>query len=176
MFCLLPARSALTTVTNDELTLTPLARTGHPANNPTERRTSANTCAVDGNLEARTTEAESALVSDKDEVKLSSAHIIIVTYLFSSTGVSYCDKLLLLLRLSATLFCLCQRLSLASRPVLKSDSSKWTKNSPPAKGQIESEVVADVRVPRTGERRARIRGGRISGRSGVGGGRRPSVC
>jgi hypothetical protein len=52
------------------LTLTPLARTGHPANNPTDRRTSANTWAVDGNLEARTTEAESALVSDKDEVRL----------------------------------------------------------------------------------------------------------
>ena len=104
-----------------------------------------------------------------------SAHIITVTYLFSSTGVSYCDKLLLLLLLSATLFCRCHLLSLASLPVLKSDSSKWTKNSPPARGQIESEVVADVRVPNTGDKRARMSGGRIRGRRGVGGGRRPSV-
>jgi len=98
-----------------------------------------------------------------------------VTYLFSSTGASYCDKLLLRLRLSAARFCRCHLLNLASLPVLKSDSSRWTKNSPPAKGQIESEVVADVRVPSTGESRARIRGGRISGRRGVGGGSRPSV-
>jgi len=104
-----------------------------------------------------------------------SAHIIIVTYLFSSTGVSYCDKLLLRLLLSATLFCLCHLLSLASLPVLKSDRSKWTKNRPPARGQIESEVVADVSVPRTGERRARMSGGRIRGRRGVGGGSRPSI-
>jgi hypothetical protein len=96
------------------------------------------------------------------------------THLFSSTGVSYCDKLLLRLRLSATLFCLCHLLSLASLPVLKSDNSKWTKKSPPARGQIESEVVADVRVPNTGDRRARMRGGRIRGRRGVGGGKRPS--
>ena len=108
-------------------------------------------------------------------MRLSSAHIVIATYLFSSTGASYCDKLLLRLRLSAARFCLCHLLSLASLPVLKSDSSRWTKNSPPAKGQIESEVVAEVRVPNTGESRARIRGGRISGRRGVGGGSRPSV-
>lgn len=114
-------------------------------------------------------------MSDKDEVRLRSVHIVIATYLFSSTGASYCDKLLLRLRLSAARFCRCHLLSLASLPVLKSDSSRWTKNSPPAKGQIESEVVADVRVPNTGESRARIRGGRISGRRGVGGGSRPSV-
>ena len=98
-----------------------------------------------------------------------------MTYLFSSTGATYCDKLLLRLRLSAARFCLCHLLSLASLPVLKSDSSRWTKNSPPAKGQIESEVVAEVRVPNTGESRARIRGERISGLRGVGGGSRPSV-
>jgi hypothetical protein len=52
------------------LTLTPLAKTGQPANNPTERRTSEKTCEVDGSLEAKTTEADKALVRDKEEVRL----------------------------------------------------------------------------------------------------------
>lgn len=58
----------------------------------------------------------------------------------------------------------------ASCPVVKSANKRWTKKSPPARGQIESEVVADVRVPSTGERRDKRRGGRIKGRRGVGGG------
>jgi hypothetical protein len=162
-----------------ELTLTPLAKTGQPANKSTESRTRENTCAVEGSREARTTEAESALVRDSDEVKLlisfASETREEMTHLFPSIGVSYCEILLLLLRLSAARFCHCHFLNLASRPVLKSESRRWTKKSPPANGQIESEVVADVSVPRTGESRARIRGGNISGRRGVGGGKKPST-
>ena len=75
------------------LTLTPLAKTGHPANSPTERRTNEKTCDVEGNLEARTTEADSALVSERDEVKLLVSSYQAKrgkgTYDFSSTGVSY---------------------------------------------------------------------------------------
>ena len=75
------------------LTLTPLARTGQPANSPTERRTNENTCDVEGNLDARTTEADNALVSERDEVRLFVSSYQAKrgkgTYDFSSTGVSY---------------------------------------------------------------------------------------
>ena len=37
------------------------------------------------------------------------------------------------------------------------------KRSPPARGQIESDVVADVSVPRSGESRDSKRGGRSKG-------------
>jgi len=47
--------------------------------------------------------------------------------------------------------------------------------SPPANGQIESDVVADVSVPSTGDKRASRRGGSMRGRRGVGGGKRPST-
>jgi hypothetical protein len=68
--CLLPILSANSFSYDSRHTRTPLANTGHPANNPTERRTSENTCDVDGSLEARTIEADKALVKDKEEVKL----------------------------------------------------------------------------------------------------------
>jgi hypothetical protein len=155
-----------------------LARTGQPANRPTESRTNEKTCDVEGSLDARTTDADKALVSDKEDVRLFVSLKQcneMGTHDFSSIGVSYCDKLLRLLRLSATLFCLAHRLNLASRPVLKSDNNRWTIKSPPANGQIESDVVADVSVPSTGDKRASRRGGSMRGRRGVGGGRRLST-
>ena len=62
-----------------------------------------------------------------------------------------------------------------SIPVEKSARRTCTKNISPARGQIESEVVADVRLARTGESSERSRGGRMSWRKGVGGGRMPGV-
>lgn len=58
--------------------------------------------------------------------------------------------------------------TLTSSPVLKSTSKRCTNPRPPARGQIESEVVADVKVPSTGESKERRRGGSIRVRSGVG--------
>lgn len=79
------------------------------------------------------------------------------TRLFSSTGSSVRGPPLPL-RLSNRLF---RRLS---GPVRKSVRRRWTKNSSPARGQIESLVVAEVSVPNTGARRPKRRGGRRSGR------------
>lgn len=96
-------------------------------------------------------DAESAEVSDSDDVKLFSSPI--------SFQPTLPRRFLNLSRLLKTL---------TSSPVLKSTSKRCTNPRPPAKGQIESEVVADVKVPSTGERRERRRGGSISVRSGVG--------
>lgn len=59
------------------LTLTPLASTGHPANSPTDRRTREKTCEVDGSLDAKTTEADKALVKDREDVRLTLATIVV---------------------------------------------------------------------------------------------------
>jgi hypothetical protein len=62
-----------------------------------------------------------------------------------------------------------------SGPVRKSVRRRCTKKRRPARGQIESLVVAEVKVPRTGARRPSRRGGRrrgriaeVAGRSAVG--------
>lgn len=82
----------------------------------------------------------------------------LAAHLFSSAG-SPVRGPLLLLRLSRR-----RRFRRRSGPVRKSVSRRWTKKSMPASGQMESLVVAEVRVPRTGARRPRRRGGRRSGR------------
>lgn len=96
-------------------------------------------------------------------------------YDFSFNGVSYWDKLPLRFLCSACLFWRFHRFNLASFPVEKSDKRRWTRKRPAERGQIESEVVADVSVPSTGESSARRSGGRISERIEVGGGRGESA-
>lgn len=100
--------------------------------------------------------------------------LLLWTHLFSSSSSlsSLMPTLLLRLRLAARR----RRARLrASGPVVKSARRRWTKNRPPANGQIESEVVALVSVPSTGERRERRSGGRRSGRSADEAGRRAVV-
>lgn len=146
--------------TRHSLTRTPLASVGQPANSPAASMTSEYTCAVDGSREASTTDAESADVREREDVKLMSVYANISTHLFSSTSTCRIPATLLLL-----LFALRNLARFrASGPVLKSVRRRWTKKRPPARGQMESEVVADVRVPSTGARSPSKRGGRTSGR------------
>jgi hypothetical protein len=155
--------------------------TGHPANRRIANSTNEKTCVVDGNLDARTTEADSADVKDREEVRLSNIlscwfpgphHLLCQTDLFSSIILSLSASLALtlpllrLLSLSALFL-----LTRISSPVVKSARRTCTNNNPPAKGHIESEVVADVNVPSMGDNKARIKGGRINERNGVAGGR-----
>lgn len=64
----------------------------------------------------------------------------------------------------------------ASGPVEKSDSRRCTKKRPPARGQIVSDVVAEVSVPSTGESRESSNGGRSSGRIAELAGRSAERC
>lgn len=96
------------------------------------------------------------------------------THLFSSTSSKPLPAPTL--ALLARRFSLSLLLRRASRPVVKSASRTWTKNSPPAKGQIESEVVAEVSVPSMGESRESNKGGRSRGRRGVGAGTSGAAC
>lgn len=93
------------------------------------------------------------------------------TYDFSSkTVVLALASLTLPLLFRSSLNLLNLRFRLLSSPVEKSANKTWTKNSPPARGQIESDVVAEVREAKIGERSESSRGGKRSWRRGVGGG------
>jgi len=143
-------------------TRTALASVGQPAKSPAAKSTRLKTWAVVGRRDARTTEALSADVRDSDDERLLGQRLQDSgTHLFSSTGSSLAPTLLLRrrrCRLSRARF-------RASGPVVKSARRRWIKNRPPASGQIESDVVAEVSVPRTGERSDRRSGGSTRGRT-----------
>lgn len=143
-----------------KLTRTPFARVGQPANNPAASMTRLNTCAVEGRRDASTTLALSADVKLSEDASLIvSSSVAKTTHVFCSSATATMPPTPLLARFRR------RRLRFrASGPVEKSDSSRCTKNNMPAKGQIVSDVVAEVSVPSTGDRRESNSGGSRRGR------------
>lgn len=104
---------------------------GQPANKATASRTSEKTCSVDESRDASTTDADSADVKDKEEVKLSQpsqpqpgfGDPNLRTDLFSCTSSSWFSALRLPRR-RASLRIMRKRRTLASGPVVKFARSK----------------------------------------------------
>lgn len=130
--------------------------------------TRLNTCAVEGRRDASTTLALSADVKLSDDARLFvSSRAPTQTHVFCSSMTATMPPTPLFARFRRR-----RRRLRASGPVEKSDSRRCTKNSMPARGQIVSDVVAEVSVPSTGERRESNSGGSSSGRIAESAGRR----
>lgn len=132
---------------------------GHPANRTVERIIREKTRITESKREDRTTPADRADVKDRDEARLRVSSSASGTHLDRSSSCRPSES-----DVEAESFPAC----LGSRtggPVLEGSpaSTMWMKSKKPARGQIESDVVADVRVPIVGDRRARRRGRRRKG-------------